>query len=294
MAGDQAMTNRAGADWGGRLRLMGWAVEWLIVTASIVVIAGCLVFLWVLVFDPERGSELTSGLRPIQFYRELDAELLEDYGEVFAVGHNSGDSIEATLTAIRYGADVIEVDVISLDGQLYAAHGAPIRWLGGTVFRGPPLAQVWIATAGAGAIKLDLKESTPAFHELVLDFLADRRGQRQVTVVSGEPDVLRLFAEREPTVFRFLGAGDGDRLRAIDDDPEVAEIVDVISIRHTLIDEERAAWLEEHDLLTLAWTVNDLERVGDHCENLWQLGFGKQPGFAKTMGHDLDKSLFSL
>lgn len=29
-------------------------------------------------------------------------------------------------------------------------------------------------------------------------------------------------------------------------------------------------------------------------ENLWEIGFGNQPGFAKAMGHVLDNSLFSL
>lgn len=249
--------------WARRARRAVAIAEGLVVVAALLVIAACLALLRVLIFDPERGEDWTSGLRPVQFYRELDAELLDDYAEVFAVAHNSGDSIDATLEALIHDAEVIEVDVVSLDGRLYAAHGSPYPWIGGAVFRGPPLARVWIASAGAAAIKLDLKESSAAFHELLLDFLANRRGQRRVIVVSGNPDVLRLIAEREPAVLRVFGAGDGDRLRLIDEDPAFAAIVDGVSIRHTLIDEERAAWLEERELLTLAWTVNDLARVNE-------------------------------
>jgi hypothetical protein len=251
------------AAWTRRARRVAGYAEGVVVAAALAVIGGCLVVLGVLAFDPERGEAWTSGLRPVQYFRELEAELLDDYEGVFAVAHNSGDRVDATLEAIGYGADVIEVDVVSLDGQLYGAHGMPVPWIGGAVFRAPLLARIWIASAGAGAIKLDLKERSPAFQELVLQFLADRRGQRRVIVVSDDPGVLRRFAEREPDVLRFLGIGSADRLRLLDGDPAFAALVDGVSIRQTLVDEERAAWLEERGLLTLAWTVNDLERVNE-------------------------------
>ena len=289
MDGSSASAAPVRSVWVRRGRRAAAVAEGLVAAAAVLVVAACLAVLGALVFDPERGEAWTSGLRPVQFFRELDAELLDDYADVFAVAHNSGDRVGATLEAVGYGADVIEVDVVSLDDRLYAAHGVPAPWIGGTVFRGPPLAQVWVAAAGAGAIKLDLKEGSTAFHELVLDFLADRRGRRRVIVVSGEPAVLRLFAEREPAVLRFLGVGDGGRLRLIVEDPAFAAIVDGVSIRHTLLDAERAAWLEERGLLTLAWTVNDLGRVnelvrlgvdGITTDNLaiMELLGGRQPG----------------
>lgn len=258
----------AKSGWGRLARRAAVVAEGLVAAGAVLVTAACLCVLWVLAFDPERGERWTTGLRPVQFYKELEAELLDDYADVFAVAHNSGDRVDATLQAVEHGADVVEVDVVSLDGRLYAAHDSPLRWLGRSVFRGPLLARVWVAAAGADAIKLDLKEASPAFHELVLDFLADRRGRRRVIVVSGEPAILRLLAEREPAVLRFLDAGDGDRLRLLDRDPAFAAIVDGVSIHHDLLDEERAAWLEERRLLTVAWTVNDLERVNE----LVQLG----------------------
>ena len=255
------MTASRRSNWASRAKRVSAVAEASVVALAIAVIAACLAVLGVLAIAPERGEEWTSGLRPVQFYRELEADLLDDYAGVFAVAHNSGDTIPATLEALSYGADVVEVDVVSLDGKLYAAHGSPPIWFGDRFFRGPPLERVWIAAAGADAIKFDLKERSADFHELVLRFLAERRGLRRVIVVSDNPDVLRIFAEREPAVLRFLGVGSEDRFRLIEEDPSLVSVVDGVSVRHTLIDEERAAWLEKQGFLTLAWTVNDLERV---------------------------------
>lgn len=245
------------------MRRAAHVTEGVIVVASVLTIAGCLAVLGVLVVDPERGEEWTTGLSPVQFYRELDAELLDDYVGTLGVAHNSGDSVEATLEAVGRGADVIEVDVVSLGGRLYAAHGAPVTWIGDRLFRGPPLERIWVASTAADAIKLDLKEDSPAFNELVLRFLAERRGHRRVIVVSPNPSVLRLVAEREPDVLRFLGVGSAERFRALADDPVLVATLDGISVRHGLIDEERAAQLKELGLFTLAWTVNDLARVNE-------------------------------
>jgi glycerophosphoryl diester phosphodiesterase len=249
--------------WRHRVRKAAGVSEGLVTVAAALVIGACLAVLAVLIFDPERGEQWTSGLRPVQFYRELDADLLDDYAEVFAVAHNSGDRVESTLEAIGYGAEVIEVDVVSLDGQLYAAHDVPLRWVGETVFRGPPLARIWVASAGAAAVKLDLKESSPAFQELVLQFLADRRGQRRVMVVSDDPAALRRFADREPAVLRFFSPGNGDRLGLLDDDQAFAAIVDGVSLHYSLIDAELVASLAERNILTLAWTINDIGRVNE-------------------------------
>jgi hypothetical protein len=158
---------------------------------------------------------------------------------------------------------VIEVDVVSLGGRLYAAHDSPPIWIGDNVFRGPLLQRIWIASAGAEAIKLDLKESSPAFLNLLLEFLEDRRGQRMVMIASGNFDLLRTVAEREPGVLRIYSPGTDAQLRRLEEDPGVLEVIHGVSLRHGLIDEERAAWLQEHRLLTIAWTVNDLERVNE-------------------------------
>ena len=248
---------------GWRLRVAIGVGEGIVVVASLAVIGVCLLVLWVLVADSQRGEGWTSGLRPVQYYDELEADLLDDYANTFAVAHNSGDTVDSTLEALFYGADVIEVDVVSLDGRLYAAHDSPLMWIGDNVFRGPLLQRIWIASAGAEAIKLDLKENSPEFLDLLLEFLEVRRGQRMVMIASGDIDLLRAVAEREPGVLRIYSPGTGAQLRRLEEDPGVLEVIHGVSLRHGLIDEERAAWLQEHRLLTIAWTVNDLELVNE-------------------------------
>lgn len=238
-------------------------VEMAIVASASAVIVVCTVVLGVLVFDEGRGEQWTSGLRPVQFFQEFEAELLDDYTNVFGVAHNSGDTIPTTFEAITYGADVIEVDVVSLNGRLYAAHDVPATWFGDSLFRGPPLEQIWIASAAADVIKLDLKESSPAFTELVLDFLLDRRGQRTVIVVSNDATLLGRFAEKAPTVLRFYSIGSARAYERMQDDSGLTATLDGVSIRHSLLDDGRASWLEDQELITLAWTVNDLERVNE-------------------------------
>ncbi|HET7056249.1 MAG TPA: glycerophosphodiester phosphodiesterase [Thermomicrobiales bacterium] len=256
-------SSREPAPWRDRVSQALPFLETFVVIASIAVIAGCLYIFWVLVTDPERGEVWTSGLHPAHFYRDLDAELLDDYANTFVVGHNSGDRIDSALQAIYYGADVIEVDVVAVNGRLYAGHDAPPTWIGDNLFRGPPLDRIWVAASGAQAVKLDLKESSPAFVALVMDFLAQHRGQRQVIVVSGDPAVLRRIGEQEPSVFRLLSIGSEPRLESIFENPELVDGLDGVSIRESLITGERMEWLADHHLLTFAWTVNDLERVNE-------------------------------
>ncbi len=248
------------------MRQISSIVEATVVVSASLIIAACSLALGVLATDPELGEEWTGGLRPIQFYKELEAERLDAYTGLFAVAHNSGDDVGSTLEALSYGADVIEVDVIAVDGRLYAAHGPPVRWIGQTLFRGPPLERIWLAAAGADAVKLDLKESSPAFVDLVIRFLETRRGQRQVIVVSPSPDVLRLFAERHPEALRFLSVGSTEQFRRLEEDTEVIAVIDGVSVSERLLTKDRAAWLEERSILTSAWTVNDLDRVNELVE----------------------------
>ena len=79
-------------------------------------------------FEPDAGPD--PDVDPVRVGLANVMEGLDDYADVFAVAHNSGDDVRATLDAVAAGADVIEVDVIALDGQLYAAHAAPPIWIG--------------------------------------------------------------------------------------------------------------------------------------------------------------------
>lgn len=138
------------------------ALRGAVVGISVVVITGSLAALAVFVFAPDVAEEFTSGLRPSLFYAplpedDIDAELEPRYAGIFAVAHNSGDSVSATLAALGDGADAIEIDVVSLDGELYSSHAPPLPLIGGRLFRGPRLEAVWAAAAQTDLVKFDLK-----------------------------------------------------------------------------------------------------------------------------------------
>ena len=145
---------------------------------------------------------------------------------VFAVAHNSGDAIPTTLEAVGAVAGIIEIDVASLDR----------------------------------------KESSGAFVALLLQFLDRHRGGRPIMVVSSDRDVIPVLAERGAETLRFLGIADEPSLVRPQGDDQLAGLIDGVSIRHTLLNEERAAWLEDRRRLTLAWTINDLKRLNELVE----------------------------
>jgi glycerophosphoryl diester phosphodiesterase len=229
--------------------------------AALLVIAACLGLLVIFLFFASLGEEYTSGRIPTQFYDGLARDgLLDDYERVFGVAHNSGDRIETTKEALAHGADVIEIDVVSLDGTLYAAHSSPLRYIGPRVFRGPALAEVWEAAAEADVIKLDLKESSNRYLDLLIAFL-EERGDREVVVASGNERALRTFQDRYPRAIRLLSVGNSRDLRRLRERPARVALVDGVTIRASLVDEDAAAWLREQGMLIFVWTVNDLDRL---------------------------------
>ncbi len=237
-------------------------------TIAVVVIAGCLMILGYFVFQPERAAEYTAGLRPAIYYAPLaeddfDPALQDDYERVFGVAHNSGDSLEATIAALAAGADAIEIDVISLDGQLYSSHRPPIPWGGLAVFRGPSLLSIWTAAAQTDLVKFDLKESSLSFLELVVAFLSERRTSQQVVIASSDPAALRFLANRVPDLLLLASVGSRDTLETLQGDAGLAGLIDGVTIREDLVDEETARWLHERELSILAWTVNDLARANE-------------------------------
>lgn len=250
--------------WLRRIAIGLHAIVALIATG---VIGSCLYLLWIFLFDPAGAEEWTVGLRPSQFYADIDSDekIFSDavYGAVFGVAHNSGGSIEATLEALISGADVIEVDVAEIDGELYSAHSPPLPFVGQRWFRGPSLARVWAASLGAEAISLDLKESSPEFVGLVADFIAARSPYRQVIISSREVSVLRALRPRVPNAILLLSVPDERTLDSLRTDEPALDVVDGVTIRHTVLDDDNVAWLSAEGLLVFAWTVNTLERVNE-------------------------------
>ena len=237
------------------------------VISSIVILASGAA-LTVFLLLPDLAEEYTVGLRPTQFYDPLDPDLLADeldgdYARVFAVAHNSGGSVDATLEALAHGADAIEIDVVALDGRLYASHAPPLPIIGRRAFRGPALETIWTAGAQTDLVKLDLKQSSPAYLDLVLDFLAAHQRRHQVIVATSDEASLRRFAERMPDAFRFASVGDEADLRALHENRDLVALIDGVSIRADLLDQETAGWLSERDLLALAWTVDDIKRANE-------------------------------
>jgi glycerophosphoryl diester phosphodiesterase len=244
------------------IRVAHRSVRLTVGAVALTVIILCSGILAVFVFLDHWGEEYTSGRIPVQFYAALTGEKLEDYRRVFGVAHNSGDTVEATREALDHGADVIEIDVVSLDGKLYAAHSSPLRYIGRRVFRGPTLADVWEAAREADVIKLDLKESSPAYLELLLAFLAEHE-DHEVVIATGNVRALQTFEARYPRAIRVLSVPNERRLRALQRDEGLIALIDGVTIRHRLVSEESAAWLKARGLLILAWTVNDLSRVNE-------------------------------
>jgi glycerophosphoryl diester phosphodiesterase len=229
--------------------------------ALIVIVMSAGVLVWFMIHE-ESAERRTSGRQPVQFYRAVAPNLLDDYSSVFGIAHNSGDSLLATRRALEHGADIIEIDVVSFNGRLYAAHDPPVGVVGRRSFRGPSLIRVWEEASEADVIALDLKETSPQFLEMVADFL-QRHPERQVIVATPHAESLRVLAERAPDAFRFYSISTQARLDALYDDAELIAIIDGVGIRQTLVTGESAGWLKDQDLMILAWTVNDINRVND-------------------------------
>jgi glycerophosphoryl diester phosphodiesterase len=234
--------------------------------------AGSLFLLGVFALNPEHAEEFTVGLRPSQFYRVFDNEerAFPDatYANVFGVAHNSGGRIETTLEALIYGADVIEVDVVEIDGVLFSAHTPPILFVGPRWFRGPSLEQVWNASYRADAIKLDLKESSPSYVALVAQFLVSRPPGREVMVASRSPHVLRTLRAQAPETILLLSVPSAEAFVDLQANTSLQTTIDGVTVRESVLDVESAYWLSNQELLMFAWTVNDVERVNE----LIQLG----------------------
>jgi hypothetical protein len=236
-------------------RLLLGLVALLVIAASV----GLLVFF---VAFPDEAERYTAGTPPGHFYRELDPSLLQSYPKVFGVAHNAGDSIRATKRALARGADVIEIDVVLVDGRLYGGHERPLPVVGKRVFRGPSLGSVWEHAQKAESIELDLKQSSAGFVRRLVAFLKDHRHPNTI-VSSRSMSALRKFREDAPWLIRLLSVPNQQTLEKLQSSPGMVADIDGVSIRQSILDEEAATWLKEQRLLILAWVVNDAHRLNE-------------------------------
>ncbi|MGH2548880.1 MAG: glycerophosphodiester phosphodiesterase, partial [Thermomicrobiales bacterium] len=168
--------------------------------------------------------------------------------------------------ALAFGADVIEVDVVAIGNELYAAHDQPNQRIGSVTFRGPTLAEIWNAVDGTSQIELDLKESSPRFLSTLISFLEDRDNGEGVIVSSRSFTALSTIHDQLPGVTLVYSVGDHATLVALQSNDDLVELIDGVSIRASLLDSDTVDWFKEHDLLVLAWTVNDFATVDDLLE----------------------------
>ncbi len=253
------------------LQLVGKPVPYIlrlaVISVSIIVILANVAAMVILFTFDNESAAFISGGNPKQFHQELQVDLLDDYGEVIGIAHNSGNKISSILEALAYGANVIEIDVVLVRGELHAAHWSPFRFIGDRLFRGPTLAEVWGAATQADMVKLDLKNASTEMVDALVEFLSKTwRFNRDVIVATDEPEILARFAQKEPRVIRMLGISEWDALDDLLADETLLTFVDGVSIHHTLLNEDTMASLKESGLMVFAWTVNDPARMNEMVE----------------------------
>jgi glycerophosphoryl diester phosphodiesterase len=227
------------------------------VIAGVLVAAlvGGLIAAWPLV------QRYTGAAPPAQFYEkvQLDPALARDYPRVLGVAHNAGNNLGTLATALRHGADVIEIDVISARGQLVAGRDQPWPWLARQLFRGPTLTQAWDHAAAAGTIKLDLMQADRGFLDDLVAFLASRAGSRRVMISSRDQSALLYLHSRLPKVTLLFSVASPDAVHQLQSDPALQKAIDGVSVFRGLVDMNLVTWVHQHKSLILAWTVNDRE-----------------------------------
>ena len=209
------------------------------------------------------AQRYTGAAPPAQFYEKVPLEpaLVRDYQRVLGVAHNAGNNLETLSTALRYGADVIEIDVISARGRLMAGRDQPLPQLARQVFQGPTLAEAWDRAAAADIVKLDLKQTDRGFLDDLVAFLTPHAKSRRVMISSGDASSLRYLHSRLPDLTMLFSANGPDAVHQLESDPALQKAVGGASVFQGLIDANLVAWLHQHKLLTLAWTVNDGPRL---------------------------------
>jgi Glycerophosphoryl diester phosphodiesterase family len=240
-------------------RLRGRGLRWAIAGAVVVALAVVVVVTWPLV------RRYTGAAPPAQFYErvQLDPGLAQDYANVLGVAHNAGNNPGTTATALRDGADVIEIDVVSARGQLVAGRPQPWSWLAERIFRGPTLMEAWNQAAAAKVIKLDLMQTDDKFLDELVTFLTERSRSRRVMISSRDPGALRYLHRRLPDVTLLFSVAFPDAVHQLQSDHALQEVIGGTSVFQGLVDANLVTWMHQHKLIVLAWTVNESQRFNE-------------------------------
>lgn len=226
--------------------------------AVVVVIAGVIAWPWVRVY--------TGAAPPQQFYRALSPPPRVPDRQVLGVAHNAGNNAATTAAALRYGADVIEIDVIRARGELSAGRAHGWSWLAGLVFQGQTLASAWQHAAAAKIIKLDLKQNDRGLLDALVRFL-HQHSHHPVMVSTRDAGAIAYLRPRLPkSVTLLFSVPFPDAVTRIRSDPALIRAVGGISVFWGLVDSNLVRWAHDHAMVVLAWTVNDGERLDQLLE----------------------------
>ena len=237
-------------------RLRGGRLRWAIAAGLVIALVVAVVVAWPYM------RLYTGSAPPPQFNDKVQLEpaLADDYPHVLGVAHNAGNNLGTLSTALQYGADVMEIDVISARGELVAGREQPWGWLARQVFRGPTLAQAWDGAAAAEVVKLDLMQTDHGFLDDVVAFLAPRAGSRRVMISSRDPGVLLYLHSRLPGVTMLFSVAGPDAVHQLKSDSALQQAIGGVSVFQGLVDANLVAWVHQHGLVILTWTVNDSDR----------------------------------
>jgi glycerophosphoryl diester phosphodiesterase len=240
----------------GMARLRRGRLRWAIAGGLVIALVTAAVVAWPYV------QRYTGSAPSAQFYDrvELEPALAGDYPRVLGVAHNAGNNLGTLSTALHYGADVIEIDVISARGQLVAGREQGWGWLARQVFRGPTLVRAWDGAAAAGIIKLDLMQTDRGFLDDLVAFLVPRAGSRRVMISSRDSGALLYLHTRLPGVTMLFSVAGPDAVHQLKSDSALQRAIGGASVFQGLVDANLVTWVHTHRLVILAWTVNDSDR----------------------------------
>ena len=211
----------------------------------------------------EIRRELGGDYDPPLFFGELFGEPLEDYEGVAVVAHNSGNARAYVQLAQNAGVPIIEMDIRTIDNQLYAAHSPPARFVGRYLTNSVPLANAWAGTAEAPAVALDLKDSSDTFLRRLFVFLEQHQREDQRLLISSRSEyALTRAREALPGATLLLSVSTWGQLDLAQTDPQLISLIDGVTVRKSLLaEEEEVRLLKEQGLLVYAWVVNDLDTL---------------------------------
>ena len=200
-------------------RLRRERLRWAIAGVLVVALAVAAAVAWPLV------QRYTGAAPPVQFYERVQLDPALDYAKVLGVAHNAGNNPGTLATALRGGADVIEVDVLSAHGHMVAGRPQPWSWLAERLFRGPSLAEAWNQAAAADVRKLDLMQTDHKFLDELVVFLTARSRSRRVMISSRDPGALAYLHRRLPDVTLLSSVTFPDAVQQLQSDHALQQVI---------------------------------------------------------------------